>query len=315
MNIACEEWFNNFCYWANEYGFTEVIASFSQEMVDSPADWVQLNPDGVKASTGWEPTPWVNATFTNTDCQDFYKALVKKMADIQNDNSLPVIIQVGESWYWIENNKPCFYDEATKAAFRDDYVYNPYEFTSVFEDYSGYQLTIDWFQRKNGEYTTLIKNYVRGYYPDAQITVLFFPPQVTDGITYGEMMSVVNFPKEQWKGLNFFQVEDYDWIILHDNQHNTIGWNVVQRELEYDISDVQYFAGFVLVGPSPELWERINFAAWKALKMGFKDVFIWASTQIRRDNWQVPKYHRVYPAPQENKIKNILYNRTFPSIV
>lgn len=309
FNYAFEEWLKNLLYWCREYDL-RVILSFSQDMVDPPPEWIQLAHDGEKAKIDREPNPYINAPFCNDECKDYYKRLALKLSDLQHEARLEKIIQIKRSEYWVEENKPCFYDDATKNAFENDKGRSLHEFLSVFDDTTGHEEDIIWLQQKNGEYALSIQDAVREKYPDAKIVVLLSSPAIFDTTAVGEIMTVVNLPTKEWSypNLNFIQIEDYNWIILQDPLHETI-WTFVHNFLSYPSDKIQYFSGFVPVGPNNTLWNKINEAACVALQKGFMDSFIWSGTQIRRDNWY-PIYGTIcdddiisiYNFPSENPL-------------
>lgn len=286
LNAASEAWLTAFLAAAKAKGF-EVILSVSQEMVETNLEWAQKDYLGNYAQTGWTPPPYVNNTFTNSDCQTYYKSVFMALADMQTNAGLPVMLQVGESWWWFNpsTNAPCFYDDATRAAFLADFGYDSHEFATIFDDTAGYESELLWYQSKNGEYAQAIRDYIKATYADAQITILVFPPSVTDEEISGMMVSP-NLPLAHWSypEFDFIQIEDYDWIINDDEQHHSI-WTLAENTFGYSLDQTHYFAGFVLTGPNDLLWSKINHAAGNAACLGFAEVFIWAGAQIRRDDW------------------------------
>gem|GEM_PF-6338085 len=290
LNAAAEAWLSDFFLWAAYKGFSYVVASVSLEMVDPPLSWSQKTWDGSYGRTAWGPRPFVLDAFCNTDAQDYYKRLAIRLCDLQDAAGLPVVYQLGESWWWTQDGAPCFYGDATKEAFKADYGYYPHEFHSVFDDITGYEATIAWMQDKNGDYAHLLRDHVKLAYPSAQFTVLFFPPSVVDPDTAGEMMTIANYPKTHWSKpeLDFFQLEDYDWLINNDVEWHYQIWDMAQTDLGYNTDEMQYFAGFVLQPYQTSVWRRVSHAATEAICRGFKDAFIWAGPQIRRDSWTPP---------------------------
>jgi hypothetical protein len=201
FNQAFEAWWGDFLAWAKHYGFEKIIASISMENVDAPPDWWQMTADGTPATTAWTPTPHL-LSFCNPDLQAYYKSYVKALADAQAEAGLPVCVQLGEPWWWwlegTEGKPPCFYDDATRAAYQSQFgCAMPEYLRSDIEDYD--QATIDWLRAQNGGFAVMLRDYLRGLYPDAEFTVLFFPPSVLDEDRVPAMMRDVNFPVEQWR--------------------------------------------------------------------------------------------------------------------
>lgn len=302
LNCACEAWLTDMLARAHDKGFSQVIASISLEMVCAPHErqededapdltltWVQRTASGVAGTTGWTPTPYL-LSICNANVVDYLRAYCLKLADLQNAAGLTPCIQIGEPWWWTQNGAPCFYDEATKLAFRDAWGYFPYEFDSVFVDYTGYEDTIEWMRKKLGAFTLDLRDHVIASYPEAAVTVLLFIPAVKVPDVFGAMMCVANYPIMDWStpAFPFFQVEDYDWIIENDLEWHNQVYSMVADDLGYALEDTHYLSGFVLRGPGEILWNRINHAARVAMCLGFGHVILWAGPEIRRDNWYPP---------------------------
>jgi len=298
FNKAFIAWWNDFLARANDKGFTKVIASVSMESVDAPPTWWQRSWDGTPATSGWIPTPHF-VSFCNEDAKIYYKDYVKELADSQNAAGLPVSIQHGEPWWWWqesdEGKPPCFYDDATKAAHLSELGKSLPIFVDSWGDFTGREDSINWLSQKNGLFTQMLRDHARYYYPDAEFTVLFFPPAVLDVSRVGPMMRIVNFPQEQWRvtsntdNLDFFQVEDYDWLIFDQAEEHKHIYDFAFKYLGYQFHRTHYFAGFVLnheLQTSP-LWQRIDAALMDGVNEEFES-FIWAGAQIRRDGWLPP---------------------------
>jgi hypothetical protein len=204
-------WYKNYLYWANYYGYN-VVHSISMENVDAPESWWQRAYDGTPGTTMWVPTPKL-LSFTNQDLQAFYKDYVKALCDISVEARITPIVQLGEPWWWIEideNQPPCFYDQATKDRHLAELGYEIPVFASSHESIEGYEETLYWLRDKNGEFTHILRDHIRQFYPEAEFTVLFFPPSVLDKDRVPPMMRIANFPSQKWvktstdENLNFF---------------------------------------------------------------------------------------------------------------
>lgn len=305
FNKAFEAWWLDYLKWAKHYGYEEVVASISMENVDAPPEWWQRTADGQPGITLWIPTPHL-LSFCNEELQAYYKKYVKALADAQVSAGLPACVQLGEPWWWwredLENQPPCFYDDATRQAHLSELGYSIPEWYSAWEDTTGHEETLQWLRGKNGGFAWMLRDHLRSHYPDARFTVLFFPPSVLDEGRVPPMMRVVNFPQEYWRNtdlnlnLDFFQIEDYDYLIFNQEAEHLKVYDFVWEYLRYQFHRTHYFAGFypgeevlhaypglVLEG----LWDRINEAAIDGLNYEF-EAFIWAGAEIRRDGWLPP---------------------------
>lgn len=305
FNEAFKAWWLDFLKWAKHYGYEEIIASVSMESVNAPPEWWQRTADGQPGITLWTPTPHL-LSFCNPEVQNYYKQYVKALADMQVSAGFPVCIQLGEPWWWwredLPNKPPCFYDDATREAHLAELGYTIPEVYNSWDSIEGLEKTLQWLRSKNGEFAWMLRDYLRSYYPNAKFTVLFFPPSVLDENRVGPMMRIVNFPQEYWRNedlnlnLDFFQIEDYDYLIFRQEKEHAAVYEFVWEYLRYQAPRTQYFAGFY---PGEEilhaypgivldgLWDRINEAAIDGINYEF-ETFIWAGAEIRRDGWLPP---------------------------
>jgi len=296
LNLASKAWLKSFFKASKAYGY-DVVASVSMESVELPHEWRQVDYTGMPALSGWKPSTKF-CSFCNDNAIEFYKKYVIELADLQHDAGLPVIIQLGEPWWWAQSYKgtlgaPCFYDSATRAKFLQENGYELPVYQSMWDPNFDRE-AIEWLRDKIGAFTHILRDHVKAKYPDAKFTVLFFPPTVIDPNRVGEMIQIACFPQEWWvyPNLDFFQIEDYDWVIDGDPMHELV-YDFATRELGYTKDLVHYFAGFVLnrqPWTGSETWKRIEQAADNGLDLEMGEVFIWAGAQIRRDGWQP---HRV----------------------
>lgn len=305
FNAAFELWWKDLLAWAKHYGFEEVIGSTSMESVNAPPGWWQRTADGQPGITLWTPTPHL-ISFCNEEVIAYYKKYVKAIADMQHNAGLPISVQLGEPWWWwredLDTDPPCFYDDATRQAHRNTLGYDIPEWYSAWEDFTGHEETLQFLRRKNGEFAWILRDYIRSFYPASKFAVLFFPPSVLDVGRAPKMMQMVNFPQEYWKNiannlyLDFFQIEDYDYLLFNQVTEHAGIYNFVWNYLQYQFHRTHYFAGFY---PSEEileawpnvvtdgLWDRINEAAIDGINEEFES-FIWAGPEIRIYDWMPP---------------------------
>lgn len=291
LNKAAAAWHLKLFQYAKARGFKEVIASIAFESVDLPDSWKQIAHDGEVGFTMWEP-PTYFVSFTNSEAKEYYKKYVKEIVDLQAQAGLVPNIQVGEPWWWIveTKDKPCFYDAATVALYKAETGRDAPIITKTHASNYDNRFT-KWLGDQNGKFTWMIRDTIKAHNPAAKCGVLFFPPAVLDTSRMGPMVAEVSFPVNYWKypQLDYFQVEDYDYLIFDQKDHFGI-YDVAADLLNYPISLTHYFSGFVLnhENPTSPLWQRITQAVIDGLERGF-ETFIWAGPEIRRDNWFAPK--------------------------
>lgn len=301
FNPAFEAWYADYLRRLHALGI-KVIHSISMECVDPPDDWKQCNWAGVAGTTNWEPKPSL-LSFVNYNVKMFYIEYVKGLARLSATAGMQPVIQLGESWWWyIEdgvNNSPCFYDSATRYEYRHKYGREMHVFKTGNDSIEGHEDVLYFLRDKNGEFTWLLKNELKAAYPEALFTVLFFPPSVMDKTRAPEMMSIVNLPAEYWSypNLDFFMLEDYDYLIDDHMWKHRDALNFVQNNLAYPPSLIHYFAGFVLDSSKLGVWKNINQAIVDGFNQQFGEVYIWAYAQVKRDGWHPPVLISADPKP------------------
>ena len=140
---------------------------------------------------------------------------------------------------------------------------------------------LEWLNNKNGEFSLLLRDTLKNSYSNAKFTVLFFTPSVIDKDRVPPMMSIVNFPKKQWKypNLDFFIIEDYDYLIDgHMDKHKET-LKFAQENLGYPKEKIHYFSGFVLNKEQQHVWKNINEAINDGFNQKLGEVYIWAYAQ------------------------------------
>jgi hypothetical protein len=292
FNVAFLEWYKNYAKRLHDKDY-ELIQSISMESVDAPESWWQRTWDNQPATTGWTPTPHL-LSFTNTEVKEFYKKYVLELANIVSGVGAKPIIQLGETWWWFEEEEslqpPCFYDQSTRDLYLKETGSTMYEFKSINESIKGHEEMLNWLSDKYGEFSILLRDTVKASYPNAEFTVLFFPPSVMDEERVSEMMSIVNFPKKQWKypNLDFFMIEDYDYLITNQMAKQRETLTFTQDYLGYPKEKIHYFAGFVLNQSDSFIWKNINEAINNAYNQRLGEIYVWAYSQVKRDGWTPP---------------------------
>lgn len=291
FNEAFESWYLDYMNRLknNDMG---LINSISMENVDAPEEWWQRTWDNKPACTLWTPTPYL-LSFTNENVKDFYEKYVIKLADMASSTGLTPIVQLGEPWWWYTetdpNKPPCFYDNSTRELYKKETGKEMFEFKSGNEPIEGKEDMLNWLKNKNGEFSLLLRDSIKSKYENAQFTVLFFTPSVIDIERVPRMMSIVNTP-EQWKypNLDFFMLEDYDYLIDNkwDKHFETLDY--VQENFGYSSDKIDYLCGFVLNENYGYVWNNIDQAINDGINKKFRNVYIWAAPQVKAWSWKNP---------------------------
>lgn len=301
INTAFKTWLHSYLKHMKLNGFDEFVTSVAMENLQMPEDWKQRMSDGYAGQTGWTP-PTSFYSVNNDDVKTYIDKITCETLDIVVAEGFQPILQLGESWFWWQEfapgdvntpfpgRPPCFYDEATMTRFKNDMGYDlPLYPSSDIEMTEQNQEVAKKLQQYLGEYTEFMKG-VAAKYSNSQFTILFFPPSVLDVDRVPEFLRIVNAPFEYWSypNLDFIQIEDYDWVTREVPAHEDV-FAQAWYDMDYDFEHQHYFSGFVLLHEmAGKEWPLIERAAQQALGRGYREVFIWAGTQIRRDSW-VPK--------------------------
>jgi hypothetical protein len=288
LNNAFKAWLDCYSRELKNNGVENLIISVSMENLQCPQSWRQMDANGNYAMTGWMPS-----TFLYSPCNDdaiaYVQNVSKSCLDIVANNGLKPILQMGETWWWWnemdwQNLPPCFYDNSTKAKYYAETGKQlPVYSTATLAEYD--KNVTYWLNQQLVGYSDALREVVESNYDDGLYMALFFTPSVIDEDRVPQMMMDVNFIKDAYSPskLDVLQIEDYDWVIYENPHHNeayTIG-----HELGFDESGQHYFGGFVQYHEDAgKYWPLIQKSMEDTLAKGFKEVFVWAGTQVRRDN-------------------------------
>lgn len=298
-NEAYKSWLRGYIRGLKEHGFDGIIISVAMENLQCPPEWKQLMSDLMPGQTGWVPA----TSFYDPNVQaarDYISKISRENLDLVVEGGLRPILQLGESWWWWQEfapgdvttpypgRPPCFYNYATKLRHLNDLGrYLPdWGDSSAIEKTPENEETAWWLRKCLGEFTDNL-SLVAKEYEDSQFTTLFFPPSVIDQARVPWILQITNSPFEHWEypKLDFIQIEDYDWVTEGNPEHEKV-FDVAWSEMGFTYAKQHYFAGFVLrAEQADEHWPLIERSAQQALGKGFAEIFIWAGTQIRRDDW------------------------------
>lgn len=289
LNAAFRAWLDCYSRELKKNGVENLVISLSMENLQCPQSWRQMDSNGNFAMTGWSPS-----TFIYSPCHEDVIPYMQKVSeaclDIIVSNGFKPILQMGESWWWWNENQwpnqpPCFYDNSTKAKYLSEHGTAIPEYDNAWD--SEYDRTVmHWLNQQLVHYSDALREVVKGdKYINGSYMALFFPPSVTDTDRVPPMIRDVNYLIDAYSPskLDILQIEDYDWV-TSENPHHKEAYTIGQ-ELGFSEDRLHYFGGFVQ-NPEDEdkYWKLINQSMDDALEKKFKEVFVWAGLQVRRDN-------------------------------
>lgn len=301
VNLPTRMWHDAFARELKNNGFTPIFSvSFEMYSVAGREYWAQRDYNDNLGKTGYTP-PSYFFSITHPNAKAYLFKAFEEMADILWNNDLPIKIQIGESWWWVNptDNMPCVYDFATRTKFNQDTgLYAP-NLGDIYEAMTHTDPTSvafkNWLQDELGNFCIEIKHNLNVKYPTAQVAPLIFLPSIFT--TDPSLATQINFPVDQYKSPNFdfFMLEAYDWLI---QRNPTLGRTVtsvaeVALQLGYGRSKTYYLVGFV---PDPslapvyhfkpdsnyaeELWKRI-FGDFKNQQVNqIEKILVWAYPQV-----------------------------------
>lgn len=288
-----------------------LVISVSMENLQCPPSWRQRTANGDYALTGWVPS-----TFFYSPCHEdvapYMQSVSEACLDIVVANEMRPILQMGEAWWWwnesykptddegnpidVENwQPPCFYDLATRNKYQNEFGKNIPEYTTPWGNNYDADMMF-WLNKQLCEYSNSLREVVKApKYSKGLYMALFFPPSVLDNDRVPPMMQDANFLKDAYNPskLDVLQIEDYDWVTGNplqpetkerDRSHHPKAYTIGQ-ELGFTEDRLHYFGGFVQYPENAkEFWRLIKQSMDDAIAKGFKEVYVWAGSQVRRDH-------------------------------
>lgn len=341
INRAFSKWLEDYIKWFKYYDTENIIISVSCECLQMPEAWRQVLPDGNYAKTGWTPATYFYAP-TNQEARNFVELVSRQCLNIEVAQGVKPILQWGEPWWWWQElypesisidpdhqetnpekypgQPPAFYDDTTKAKYLEETGEELPVYATSSDEYD--REVINWLKDQLVNYSNFMRNIVKSY-TDGLYTALYFPPSIVDVGRVPPMMREVNFPAEAWNDgqLDFIQIEDYDWVITDNKAHNQI-YDFAKSKFGISYKDTHYFGGYVQYPKNAQReWALIISAMEEAVKQGIGEVYVWAGTQVRRDNIQLhdPTFPPVpvYPDPvlPDNHLLNVIVMDEFENTI
>ena len=265
-----------------------LIVSVSMENLQPPTDWRQRDCNGNYALTGWIPS-----TFFYSPCHDevapYMQSVSEACLDIVVENDMKPILQMGEAWWWWNENDrpnqpPCFYDTATRQKYQSEHGVSIPEYENAWATIYDEEMMY-WLNQQLCSYSDKLREVVKDPKYNGLYMALFFPPSVTDRDRVPKMMREVNYLEAAYSPakLDVLQIEDYDWVIWESSHHKEA--YSIGQQLGFPNDRIHYFGGFVQYEKDAvKFWRLIKTAMDTAITKGFQEVFVWAGSQVRRDN-------------------------------
>ena len=288
LNKAFKAWLDCYSRELKKNDVENLIISVSMENLQSPHSWRQMDCNGNFAVTGWSPSTFIYSP-CNEEAIQYMQKVSEACLDIVTANGFQPILQMGEVWWWWNENvlpdqSPCFYDDSTKAKYLAEHGTALPEYANVWTlDYDNE--TMNWMNQQLVKYSDSISKVVKSdKYDDGLYIALFFLPSVVDTDRVPTMIRNVNYLSDAYSPykLDILQIEDYDWVIYESIHHREA--YAIGHELGFNESNLHYFGGFVLYPEdAAKYWPLIEKALEDAIDHKFKEVYVWAGTQIRRD--------------------------------
>lgn len=289
LNKAFKAWLDCYSRQLKKNDVENLVISVSMENLQCPQSWRQMDSNGNYAVTGWNPSTFILSP-CHKDVIPYMQKVCGACLDVVVANGLQPILQMGEIWWWwneneLPNQSPCFYDASTRAKYLLEHGTALPEYSNAWTaDYD--EKTVDWLNQQLVQYSEAIGEVVKSdKYKDGLYVALFFLPSVTDTDRVPPMMRDANYLQDAYSPykLDILQIEDYDWVI-YESLHHEEAYEIGQ-ELGFNESSLHYFGGFVIYPEdASKYWSLIQKSLEDAIEKKFKEVYIWAGTQVRRDS-------------------------------
>ena len=289
LNSAFRAWLDCYSRKLKMNDVENLVISVSMENIQTPQSWRQMDSNDNFAVTGWNPSTFLISP-CNDDAVEYMQRVSAECLDITVANGFQPVLQMGEVWWWwnendMPNQSPCFYDNATRTKYLAEHGVPLPEYENVStKEYD--RNAMKWLNQQLVKYSDSLSKVVKSdRYSDGLYIALFYLPSVIDEDRVPSMMIDVNYLPDAYSPykLDVLQIEDYDWVINQSIHHREA--YAVGKELGFNESGLHYFGGFVLYPEdAARYWPLIEKALEDAIAHNFKEVYVWAGTQVRRDN-------------------------------
>jgi uncharacterized protein (TIGR02217 family) len=280
-----EQWHTNYFTLCEVQGYAP-IASISYELFAEhcPEGWQQRAHDGEAARTGWDP-PSALLSPANAEAMSWLQAAAANLVALQLAAGLPVLVQIGEPWWWVTGDgRICLYDDAAAIAFGG----SPPVIADMRAALDAGQLALlddagALLAQSTAQLTAAIRTAAGE--AEAEVLLLAFTPTILDPAM--PELRRANMPADwAWPAFDRLQLEDYDWLTAGAEALRKSAYATVQARLGYPFEQQDYFAGFVLSSEDADpYWRRIDAGLDEAAARGVEQRFVWALPQVSRDGY------------------------------
>lgn len=297
INKAAKHWHEAYADAAKAANFKLIFAiSFEFYSLFAHPLFLQRDFVGNIGATGYTPPSHLISPASVAGIA-YLRTVFSDFASILQGANLPVLMQVGEPWWWVNPNDgaPCIFDMDIRTAWLNAKGYVAPQILNIDSPLDADQTEYVEFARDIlGAAVLDIANDVRANYPGAQVSLLLFIPAVHEG-----NRRLLNFPVAHYSypNLDFFQTEAYDWIIVDELDKPMEAFSEPIEVLNYPENKIHYLAGFVpdqyygqMLDPNydiatdgPRIWNNIMKVSYRGKKK-YPQIkqYIWAYNQVVR---------------------------------
>ena len=303
INLAAKKWHTSLAEQARDKEMN-LLFSISYELFSEacPFEWTQRDWNDQYAATGYTPPSYMLSPCID-EAMDWLQSIFVEFATILDNCDLPVIMQIGEPWWWWNGSTraPCIYDYPTRVKFNSETGLFAPEIPTIDAVHlkgTPYDEFKAFLKKELGNSTLAIRDAIKTAFPNSRVAPLIFLPSIADESV--GIMREINFPKREWEypAFDFIQTEVYDWLVRQSYKKSISAFYTPLDLLGYEASRVQYLGGFVpdntlgqLIDPNYELevdgkriWADILGSFNVADKYGIGKYYVWAFPQIIRDS-------------------------------
>ena len=285
---AFYNWFQNYCTCLLQNGIQNLLLGFSLENLQIPNEWKQKYSDGTYAQGVIDTKSYLMSPSPNQPIRAYIGGVGAELLSVAFSTGINTSVQMQGNVFGTRSNdskyEMAIYDDFTKSWYSYEnnganipiYSSLPTDDNLTQEDLSLAQ----WLSSQIESYSDFMKNV--GNNGNAKYSTLFSLPQIVDK-SLPKFIKLVNAPYQAWQNnqIEYFGIEDFEWVINSDTQHNEIN-NFGIEKIHIPLGKQEYFAGKINNPNTANAeWDLIYKACSNAKKLGFANVFICDGKDIR----------------------------------